>query len=1482
MATHAFDLQLEWRNACQEFIDATGIDLDVKSPTAEQITTKLDKLNEAKDAKSQSKVGKAKRAVGNTVRAIQTIGGLLVQGAQLTGFGGPANVTMNCVSFFIDAGFAYQKIAENIDDIFSRIGPIMERAEVYIKSHEVVGSEMELTTHRMLMAVVKTCQYCIRILRPPHHKRFKVQQFFEVAMFHSDQGVQEQINTLVTLEEQELKMAGAVTVTTVKTTAADVKIVEADVKNVGTGVTLINERLSKSDAATAQENMRKEFKAKLGVDESMAKALQAQYRGRRERLKTDTCAWLRDNSHYTQWSDPQKKSAPVLILSGDEGTGKSYAMTSIVQDLERRYPQGRDDSTRISVAYFYFTRNAQSIDDSQDGQRESRGIKTAPPVKEMLRTWASQVMENDTFYRKDVLRSLRDDSNFDELDHFLQKLFLDQLPNGAVFFLLLDETHDLDEEGCSELSKLLGYLTRSSADLSSLRILMTMKPALQRELQACAASSTVAIRLEHQNQQDIQTYVEFKTDMLACFQSSSTQIQELKAWVIAELPAAVNGNFLLVDRKLQEINNCQDVEDVRRIIEKMKKEGANMFDSIDKDVRDCNKTLSTKQVRNVNALLLWVIYAATEFRVYQLEAILYVQEQHKAFQPLAKELKEQYSAFFNLEGFEDLDAIVKIKSSAHAEYFKEVSKQRRSTESSLDQSLSKGQIQVVQHFVKKLCEQDLYDKLGLAEFFDQKLSQSGSLAGDYDYKAQAVRSYSGRFLAEHLKQIDLDTVDPSIKTEMGPLIVKLFTNEQTIKISNSDYPYSWSYNDAGLTEIARLLKSSAVIKNVVRNDKVGETWINMVLRAKEPEAELLAAQKPAMAKYWVEEESPRDIEEAFLWWIGYHNRIEHKENQRERLTEPPQIWDRLSSHVIDRIYDEHIEPVLIGMGSTGLKGKRNLGITFWQLKHVAKAIALLTNVLDGDPDDLIARNALADAYATAISVEPISPNWDEALRHKDLVIEQLRAGKKFLTRQDPDTSLRYLLSEKGTWLRQLKRYEESRALLYELLNDRPEDHDVRLELVRTLCHCKRFSEVRLLLQAMEKDIDPSNKLTAVSRFLHSHALDDSCHALLVSAYRHEEQLEELKNYYRVAIKDCANDEYFRQWQYHLLINQVASIFFRFGSDVKDREEAIEMWEQVVRELKSGDSKQFIDIDRYIIQLSKAYVAQALEAGPGSPVAEEMLRKIRAFLTSTDKIEIDDDDQVSQSEVRSLLARYYRAVGDRTKAQETVRLDMELGLKLLSDNDPENDWQGYYKVATALMDVGATEESQAAWSLIQPTQGISHLSQHPALTTSSSSPVPSSLDDNQYGDAMREPLDKSEGDADVASMAPEDANSAPDPPTLKRANTTMSLTGPLICYCDGQCGTFWTYADDCYVCSECLDVWFDEACLKKFYAGELDREFCDHKHKFLHVPAWTIASAERARDGRVLVGNLVKDIKSWLEEIRQAWKLESSIAAFVST
>jgi tetratricopeptide (TPR) repeat protein len=547
------------------------------------------------------------------------------------------------------------------------------------------------------------------------------------------------------------------------------------------------------------------------------------------------------------------------------------------------------------------------------------------------------------------------------------------------------------------------------------------------------------------------------------------------------------------------------------------------------------------------------------------------------------------------------------------------------------------------------------------------------------------------------------------------------------------------------------------------------------------------------------------------------------------------------------------------------RNARNLGEILLEGSKVQEAIFKLKEALVVNPDDLVARNALANAYGTEIRSQSISPDWDEALRHKDIVIEQLKAGKKFYTDGDADTMRKRIMLRKAIWLRELKRYEGSRELLRVLLEEEPSDDSIRFELIRTLCQYRKFSEVVESLQAIESDIDESTNTTALSRFLQNHATDDIFHSVLVSAFREAYKFECVTDYYRMAIKDCASKaDLWSQWIQSCLMDGLASMLFKFGASPAERNEAVALWEKMFNE-KGGRLN-------CVQQLCKAYIAQAREAGPNTPIADSMVAKIRAWLPgSNEETKETNSTSVDQAEVRALLARYYRSVGSFAEARETLRPDMELALKLLSDDDPDNDWQGYRKLGDALMDFGGMEEAQTAWSLIQPTQGISHLLRRPSTPNGSASDdTPFKVDESSEEDRKVPQVPALNGDADAS---PENTSPSSDRPQLNRANTSMAPTGPLNYRCDGRCGTHWTYADNFYVCCECIDTQFCPDCLENLQAEELERDVCDAKHQFLYVPAWTLESAQRARDNKVLVRGEEKEIDSWLKEIELAWHLK---------
>jgi hypothetical protein len=55
--------------------------------------------------------------------------------------------------------------------------------------------------------------------------------------------------------------------------------------------------------------------------------------------------------------------------------------------------------------------------------------------------------------------------------------------------------------------------------------------------------------------------------------------------------------------------------------------------------------------------------------------------------------------------------------------------------------------------------------------------------------------------------------------------------------------------------------------------------------------------------------------------------------------------------------------------------------------------------------------------------------------------------------------------------------------------------------------------------------------------------------------------------------------------------------------------------------------------------------------------------------------------------KSLLGRYYSRMKDGMNAKEQIHPDVDVGVKFLSDEDPENDWQGYRNLADAFREFG---------------------------------------------------------------------------------------------------------------------------------------------------------------------------------------------------
>jgi hypothetical protein len=215
--------------------------------------------------------------------------------------------------------------------------------------------------------------------------------------------------------------------------------------------------------------------------------------------------------------------------------------------------------------------------------------------------------------------------------------------------------------------------------------------------------------------------------------------------------------------------------------------------------------------------------------------------------------------------------------------------------------------------------------------------------------------------------------------------------------------------------------------------------------------------------------------------------------------------------------------------------------------------------------------------------------------------------------------------------------------------------------------------------------------------------------------------------------------------------------------------------------------------------------------------------------------------------------------------DCVRSHIKIGLDLLSDEDPDNDWQGYLRLAVALMHAGKDTDSLAAWSMIGPNDFRQA----------------EDLDGVDDGDETMPGIPQAEKHDDSIGLKEPEANGQPssDPlqdqtvPKLPRTKTQSTSVGPMEYQCDGDdCSHTWTYSDNIHVCKDCLDVMFADPCLEALRKDALEDKICGPGHEFLHVPPWDPVEAQHRGPTKLRQGEVTIPVSQWLQKLREEWGL----------
>jgi hypothetical protein len=233
-----------------------------------------------------------------------------------------------------------------------------------------------------------------------------------------------------------------------------------------------------------------------------------------------------------------------------------------------------------------------------------------------------------------------------------------------------------------------------------------------------------------------------------------------------------------------------------------------------------------------------------------------------------------------------------------------------------------------------------------------------------------------------------------------------------------------------------------------------------------------------------------------------------------------------------------------------------------------------------------------------------------------------------------------------------------------------------------------------------------------------------------------------------------------------------------------------------------------------------------------------------------------------------VARLLYVVGDEDRGRDMVRQRLLNGFKNTEDN-PTAFKYGYWlqEVAGILQAFDDETNAIAAWSLVLPDTDDAKDENSDVQPTTEADRDATRSQQQVYGGA----------EPDVHNK-----ETSPGHKEMKPSTKEVSLAGPLMNYCDGRCNTKWSYADNMWVCKDCIDVQFDPVCYDKLKKGTLKRRVCSPLHHHIYIPPFQKERWLATPEDQMWVDGSLMQKKDWVEKIKVEWQIDKKTLLAVKT
>ena len=1063
----------------------------------------------------------------------------------------------------------------------------------------------------------------------------------------------------------------------------------------------------------------------------------------------------------------------------------------------------------------------------QDNNPETRSIHQA------LRDVAFQVYLNDAVYAKHVDTMCQSFDDIKTIESAWQKLFLEffidnEDSDSSAFIILdgLDEGYKTERE---TFLPLLQEMKHRGGEASRLQLALVGRPHLSDDIaDALENDSVPTISIDgSKNSGDITNYIQSSIRRSRTLKKVS---KELQIVITKTLTERANGLFLWVDLMIRELNHKNRESTIREALEKAPK---GLDDMIRHVLERISESLSLEDAQDLNDLLAWVTCAKKPLTLGHLDVILSLRSPTAdGLLNLESMLRKNYASFFVLAREDGLSTIDLLNLNQNASADEQDS-------SSDDDDPGFRDVETL-FDSNPLTTEVNFCHASIGDFFRDRRqgkvrSAHGHLVGvaiddanfqtmktvilvcvDSRMREKALQQnfltgYAAPFWWLHMRDTDILKTKDQDKMTVGPYLIKFCREPSVIEIWAWHRGYDFWFND--YTTIFRKWLDDEVLLNSLSS----EDQERVKSTAQHPASTFVALAKLNAMK-WLQDK----------WWkpevcawstFGYRQSI-----AGSKL--------RTAEEGFESAHDIEESAEWAGYEKTALWHRR-LAIALRQNSFLDEAQKHFEAALDLDPTMWRVRGGLArvascrEDYQNAIDlaaneIEVIEANPAQEPESRDIELAATLELKAECYNLLDDTENAFLSYRQASEANPFK--YTAIAACVDFLDENDRYHEL-ITLFREVCDKSGQSPylVKYVAARQDEGEDIWKILQPMRR-----------------AARETGELPYLIDKVREAVEFCRRNRLSR-----IVVQLEIFLADIYHLEHVSSERAIRIWEHILRMATGPLNDTLASAQNHSTQmLADHYFARARETS-GLERAQ-YVSSLEAMAKSKGRL----GEFYNLSEASTILGLWYLLNDQPAEAKMCFQVHIRQALYIISDDDPDNDYQGFLRLADVLLRAG---DERNALAMFQKLFGINEDSNEPQEETQAM--VEESHDQpkmNRTGSAA----------SLVEKNNPRDDSAG----SIQSENNSDSL---LPVNCDGLCSPMRIFArkDPYWICRFCSDAGFCEACFELLRAGELPVNKCSPNHDWICFKA----TDKRIPTDQILVGEAeFIDLEVWKKELKKTW------------